>query len=312
VVLTGLAEDAAGAAAVQAGAQDYFVKGQVQGGQLARAIVYAIGRRQTEQAERELLLAEAQAREAQRLERGLTPKPFVRDASVWVASRSRVGRRRALLGGDFFDLVQTESGHVHALVGDVCGQGPDEAALGVSLRAAWRGLTLSGAPAESTLETLQSILEHERALPSLFATLCLITIDPVAETGELVMAGHPRPALIDGTSVRALSEGPGCAAIGIGLSDWTTERVTLPHDWALLLYTDGIIEGRTGPDPRRLGERGLHAALAKCLATDPDWRSHPSELMDTLLDLAEKGTGEPLSDDVVMLLVGATASPPCP
>jgi DNA-binding response OmpR family regulator len=69
VVLTGLADEAAGIAAVQAGAQDYLVKGRLEPGQLGRSIRYAVGRRATEEAERELLLADAQAREVERLER---------------------------------------------------------------------------------------------------------------------------------------------------------------------------------------------------------------------------------------------------
>ncbi len=77
VVLTGLADESAGIAAVQAGAQDYLVKGRLEPGQLGRSIRYAVGRRATEEAERELLLAEAQAREVERLERGLAPSPLI-------------------------------------------------------------------------------------------------------------------------------------------------------------------------------------------------------------------------------------------
>ena len=106
VVLTGLADESAGIAAVQAGAQDYLVKGRLEPGQLGRAIRYAVGRRATEEAERELLLADAQASEVERLERGLAPSPLIADPRVWSASCNRPGRRRALLGGDFFDLVE--------------------------------------------------------------------------------------------------------------------------------------------------------------------------------------------------------------
>ncbi len=178
IVLTGLADEAAGVTAVQAGAQDYLLKGQVDGHQLARSIRYSIGRRQAEEAERELLLAEAQAREVTRLERGLAPKPLLEDPTVWVASRYRAGRSRALLGGDFFDLVQTTDDSLHVLVGDVCGHGPDEAAIGVSLRAAWRALVLAGDRPEVVLRTLQQVFGHERHLPGLFATLCTLEIQP--------------------------------------------------------------------------------------------------------------------------------------
>ena len=47
-VLTGLADEHRGAAAVAAGAQDYLVKGQVDGQLLTRAIRYAIERKRAE------------------------------------------------------------------------------------------------------------------------------------------------------------------------------------------------------------------------------------------------------------------------
>ena len=50
------------------------------------------------------------------------------------------GERMSVVGGDFFDAVLGPSGTVHAIVGDVCGHGPDEAALGALLRVSWRAL----------------------------------------------------------------------------------------------------------------------------------------------------------------------------
>lgn len=50
VVLTGLLDEAIGIKAVKAGAQDYLVKGQVEGSLLIRALRYAIERRQSEEA----------------------------------------------------------------------------------------------------------------------------------------------------------------------------------------------------------------------------------------------------------------------
>ena len=64
VVLTGLDDETVAIQAVQAGAQDYLVKGQVEPGMLARALRYAMERKRLE-AEREGLLAlEHEARTA--------------------------------------------------------------------------------------------------------------------------------------------------------------------------------------------------------------------------------------------------------
>jgi serine phosphatase RsbU (regulator of sigma subunit) len=304
IVLTGLDDEAAGVAAVQAGAQDYLVKGHVGGDQLARSIRYAIGRRQAEAAERELLLAEAQAREVARLERGLAPKPLIEGSPpAWVASCYRAGRSRALLGGDFFDLVQSGES-IHIVVGDVCGHGPDEAAIGVSLRAAWRALVLAGGRLDAVLRTLQRVFEQERHLPGLFATLCTLQIDPADGSASIIRAGHTRPVLIDGTSIRALSSTSGSAGIGMGNGEWASEQVQLPAGWTILMYTDGIVDGRIGPGHERLGEEGLHKLLAEQMALHPDWRDQPHALLDGLIAGAERLNGEALSDDVAMLLVG--------
>jgi serine phosphatase RsbU (regulator of sigma subunit) len=305
IVLTGLDDEAAGVAAVEAGAQDYLVKGNVDGDHLSRSIRYSIGRRQAEDAERELLLAEAQAREVTRLERGLAPRPLIEDSSVWVASCYRAGRRRALLGGDFFDLVQTADDSLDVVVGDVCGHGPDEAAIGVSLRAAWRALVLAGQQPDAVLHTLQHVFEHERHLPGLFATLCTLNIQPASGSASMIRAGHPRPVLIDGTSISGLSEDRGNTGLGMGDGQWLAVQVQLPEGWTILLYTDGIIEGRIGDGPERLGEEGLHRLIAEQIAGHPNWREQPGTLLDALIASAERLNGGALSDDVAMLLIGA-------
>jgi serine phosphatase RsbU (regulator of sigma subunit) len=306
IVLTGLNQAGAGLAAVEAGAQDYLVKGNVDGEQLARSIHYAIGRRRAEDAERELLLAEAQTHEAERLEKGLVPSPLLEDPTLWVTSSYRAGRSRALLGGDFFDLVQSEDGSVHVLVGDVCGRGPDEAAIGVSLRAAWRALALARTEPQQMLLTMQRVLERERHIDGLFATLCALEIDPSHRSVQMVRAGHPRPVLIDGDSVSALSpDGPSGAAIGLERKEW--ERLALPPDWAILLYTDGIVEGRVGRGSERLGEAGLQGLLSGRITQRPQWREQPETLLDELIEDAERLNSEALNDDVAMLLFGARA-----
>lgn len=60
LVLTGLADQKTGAAAVHAGAQDYLFKGQINGSLLVRAILYAIERKKMA-VERDKLVEELQA-----------------------------------------------------------------------------------------------------------------------------------------------------------------------------------------------------------------------------------------------------------
>lgn len=303
VVLLGRDDEATGQAAVRFGAQGYLAKHAMEPGQLARLVRGVVRRQQIEMAEHELFLAQAQAREAVRLERGLSPQPLLRDSSAWVASVYKTGRSRALLGGDFSDVVQLEDGRVRAVVGDVCGHGPDEAAVGVSLRAAWRALAHSGVGMVSAMHTLESIFEHERNLPGLFVTLCTIDIDLAGLSAEVLIAGHPRPVLLSGDAAGVLADGGG-RALGIGEGEWQTQRVELPSEWKILCYTDGLIEGRTGDGTSRLGEAGIRAVIEEQIRLRPGWSSHPRELLNDILDAAEEANRGSLSDDVAMLLLG--------
>ena len=311
IVLTGLDDEAAGERAVQAGAQDYLVKGKVSGALLARAIRYAVGRRHAEDVVAQLRVAEIRAHETARLERGLVPRPIVSSANLWVASRYLPGRRRALIGGDFFDLVEiasdhsrAQSGPMHVVMGDVSGRGPDEAALGAALRIAWRALTLSGAEPGGVLHTLQRMIEAERQDAGTFATLCALEVDPGARTVCQRRAGHPAPLLLADGAVRPLPLDDGGPPIGMfRVAEWPANRFALPEEWALLLYTDGLIEIRDG-EAGRLGEEGLQALIAELIAATPAWRENPSGLLGGIVDEAQRRHGEPFSDDVAVLALG--------
>jgi serine phosphatase RsbU (regulator of sigma subunit) len=305
IVLTGLDDEAAGIAAVDAGAQDYLVKGSVDGDQIARAIRYAIGRRQAESAQQQLRLAEAQAREIARLERGLAPRPLIDDGTVRIASRYHSGRNRALLGGDFFDVAETPEGRLRIVIGDVCGHGPDEAAIGVCLRAAWRALAVAGVDSDGVMLALERVLEHEREIPQLFTTLCTLEIELDQHVADMVLAGHPPPMLIDGASVAALSRPRSDPPIGLGHGHWSPSALELPTAWVLLLYTDGITEARVDGGPERLGIGGLQRLIAEYITSHPDWRLAPDELLAELIARAEDSNGGELTDDVAMLLVGS-------
>jgi serine phosphatase RsbU (regulator of sigma subunit) len=165
-------------------------------------------------------------------------------------------------------------------------------------------LVLAGERPDMVLETLREVFEHERHIEGLFATLCTLEIERGLGRASTICAGHPRPALIDGASVSGLSDGAGGAGLGIGAGAWRSTRVELPKDWTILLYTDGIIEGRVSCGPERLGEAGLHRLIEQRIEARPDWREQPRALLDELIEEAERLNGEALSDDVAMLLLG--------
>ncbi|MGF7238843.1 MAG: PP2C family protein-serine/threonine phosphatase [Frankia sp.] len=298
VVLTGLMDEHRGAEAVAAGAQDYLVKGEIDGRGLLRALRYAIERRAAEEAARALHESTLRAEENARLERGLLPHPLLRDTSLAHVARYRPGRHQALLGGDFYDVVETRDSVVHVLLGDVCGHGPDEAALGASLRIAWRTLVLAGVPEPDRLAFLQEVLVSERTDDELFATVCTLAVAPDRRSISMRLAGHPPPVLLvpDRTALPDDQVGP---AIGVlDQVDLEAVRIDLPPAWTLLLATDGLLEGRDGADGERLGWDGV---LAEIAAIGPDVADQ--DLPDLLIDRVETRNDGPLTDDVAVLML---------
>jgi serine phosphatase RsbU (regulator of sigma subunit) len=306
LVLTGLSDTARGLQAVAAGAQDYLVKGRVDGELLARSIRYAVERQRAEVVQAELRSAHLNAEENARLERGLLPRPIVADPRLSVATGYRPGRARTLLGGDFYDVVETPDGRLQALVGDVCGHDPDAAALGVCLRIAWRTLILGGRADDDLLRTLEQVLVHERLGEDVFATACMVTVAPDRRSAVLRVAGHPLPVLMADGTARELPRPPSRPPLGIGAAGapWPGVPVQLPESWELLLYTDGLIEGRM----REGGSERLGTARLVDLVSDRDAALESGEqLIERLIATARELNGGDLTDDVAVLVLAMAA-----
>ncbi|GHE00033.1 PP2C family protein-serine/threonine phosphatase [Streptomyces alanosinicus] len=305
LALTGSGDAERGAEAVRVGAQDYLFRDELDGRLLSRAIRYAVERKRSDTAERRLAEGRLRAQENRRLERGLLPTPLLEGSSLRFAARYRPGRSRALLGGDFYDAVRTPDGTVHAMIGDVCGHGPDEAALGVELRIAWRALTLAGLCGDELLGTLQQVLEHERSDEEIFATLCTVDIAPDGRHAGLCLAGHPAPLVArPGRPARLLPYDKNGPALGLlPGARWPRMQVELGSEWSLMLYTDGLIEGRIGQSGERLGQDGMvsmiRRQLGEGLRGEHLLRAAVSEVRDL--------NGGELTDDVAVVLLDRTA-----
>jgi serine phosphatase RsbU (regulator of sigma subunit) len=310
VVLTGEANEHLGEQAVRAGAQDYLVKGEVAGPVLHRVIRYAVERRRAEEAQRELHVAEVRAQENARLERGLLPSPLLADPRLSVAARCLAGGRQHLLGGDFYDVVETADGWVHALIGDVCGRGPAEAALGVCLRVAWRALVLAARPADEILATLGQLLEHERQDDTMFATMCMVSVTPDRGTAWVRMAGHLPPLLLTADGVRELDTAIS-PPLGLGpAGHWPGAPGRLDGSWSIVLYTDGLIEGRIGRGSERLGSDALMELIraARRSGTAGTGPAADGQLLDQVIGQVRELNGGDLDDDLAVLALSFTAT----
>lgn len=304
VVLTGLEDKALGTRSVELGAQDYLTKGTVDAEGLSRSIRYAIERKRAGTTRRHLREAELRRAENARLQRGLLPRPLIRRLDLGWATRYAPGGGQSLLGGDFYDAVELDDGTVRLVVGDVCGHGPDEAAVGVAMRVAWRSLVVAGVPPDQLLHRLERVLELERHVDDLFTTVCDVVLLPDLAGAEVRVAGHPAPLRIDETLVGSQPLDERGPPLGMFRdAEWNANEVDLGTDWTWLLYTDGLIEGRDGTSEERLADVGLARLALEALPQASDL----GDLADRLRRDAERANGGELSDDVAMCLLSPAA-----
>jgi serine phosphatase RsbU (regulator of sigma subunit)/CheY-like chemotaxis protein len=303
VVLTGRTDEQFGVFALASGAQDYLVKGRVDPEMLWRTLLYAIERKRAELVTVDLHASQLRAQENARLVRGLLPSPLLlEDPGIDIVAQYRPSTQNALLGGDFYDFVQTPDRTLHVVVGDVAGHGPDEAALGVALRIGWRALTFANLRGNERMSQLDRLLRAESPAKGIFATVLSLAFAPDSRRFTAVRAGHPGMLVHGAGSVRWLEPKAG-PALGLNASDWPLNELELPEGHALVLLTDGLFEGHAGAGNARLGEEGL-LELARSLAALPG-----QEFVSALIDGAEeraKAHGG-LTDDIAVVRVEYTA-----
>jgi serine phosphatase RsbU (regulator of sigma subunit) len=242
VVLTGWGDAEAGIQALARGAQDYLVKGEVDGRTIARSIRFAVERKRSQLTAAALAEAQLRQQEQHRLERALLVEPAVQRRDVRWATRY-IAARSGVVSGDFYDGIELPDGTLRFIIGDVAGHGTDEAALGISLRAGWRSLVLGGLDPSDGLRALEEFLLAERPRGDEFATICDLTIAPDLRTICVRNAGHPPPVLA-GTG--ALVDHSGRSPLGIRMGDGAMPGTAheLGEQWSLVAYTDGLFEVR--------------------------------------------------------------------
>ncbi|MEW9555044.1 PP2C family protein-serine/threonine phosphatase [Nonomuraea sp. NPDC050783] len=211
------------------------------------------------------------------------------------------------LGGDFYDVFPVDAKRWGFFLGDVCGKGPQAAALTSLTRYTLRAAALHDPDPVSALHTLNTVL-HERYAKgdSRYCTAIFGVMEPDPESGHvavhLASGGHPPALVLRAGGGCDFLPTPGGLLVGVLPSPYFAPATTSlgPGD-ALVLYTDGLTEARTGSDHAALfGDEALRDFLAGH-AGEP-----PETLIEALAGLL-KSFGDGLDDDTALLALGVPA-----
>jgi PAS domain S-box-containing protein len=232
---------------------------------------------------------------SQSLQRSLLPPELPLIEGVEVEVIYRAAGEGNEVGGDFYDLFPIRDGAYGFAIGDVCGTGPEAAAVTGLARHALRLLAREGFTGPAVLERLNAAILDEGAR-SRFLTLLYGELWPQEDGSailKVVCAGHPLPLRLrqDGTVEPAAEPQP---LLGV-MEDLELyeQMVTLDPGDVLLCVTDGVTERREGT--RMLGDDGLSDVLTTCTGLTA------GAVAARVLRAVERFAAEPASDDMAIL-----------
>ncbi|NUV51542.1 SpoIIE family protein phosphatase [Streptomyces coelicolor] len=209
------------------------------------------------------------------------------------------------LGGDFYDLFELDDTRTAFFLGDVCGKGPQAAALTSLTRYTLRAAMIQDADPVDDLRILNNaLMARYSGDDPRYCTAVAGVFERAGDTLEVRLAsgGHP-PALVlraDGTAEFLNTRGGMLVGVLTSAQFVEVSTVLRPGD-TLLLYTDGLTEARVGPDRELYGYDALQSFAA---ARAP---AGGRALVDALTGLLSD-FGDGLDDDTALLAIGVPAT----
>lgn len=231
------------------------------------------------------------------LQRSLLPAELPHLEHLRLAASFRPVGSQIVVGGDFYDVFASGAGHMIVL-GDVCGKGPEAAAVAAMARALLRGVGYERSDPVHALELLHRELLGHAA--NRFCTAVLVHLEPAAGgavTALVACAGHPRPVVVRADGHAEELAGGGMLLGAIDPPRVACQRTTLAPGDSLVLYTDGLTDvGRRVGRP----EFDVAGALTAIVASG---EVAASQLVTRLEDAAGVVDVPDPPDDVAILAV---------
>lgn len=238
---------------------------------------------------------DSEAELARGLQAALLPHRLPLHEHVVTVGRYLPGTAGMDVGGDWYDVIETDGGRLALVIGDVQGHGVAAAATMGQLRSAVRAFTLAGSTPEQVMRGTNRLLIGLD--PGQFASSCYVLLDPATGRAHAVRAGHPQPLLRHPDGRTEVLDLPGGVVLGVDAeADYPVTELRIEPGAVLALYTDGLVES-PGTDID-IGVDRLRAALA---AAGPGPLTETADLL-----VGEAGNSTDRPDDIALLLASRT------
>ena len=216
-----------------------------------------------------------------------------------VAGYSFAGINQACrsVSGDYYDFVVRPDGRVYFVVGDVSGKGVTAGLMMAGLQVAFRIFSKSD-PDPATLVTQLNSSLRETLPRSKFVTLFLGRLDTRTGVVEYANAGHTPPLWIRKGNVEEVGDSDLLLGV-VTAAEYVNRRLQLEPGDALVLYTDGVSEARSGETGEEMGLAPLTSALGRLHGTRAD--AIAAAVTDAVF--LHAGDADELDDDATIVVV---------
>ena len=214
----------------------------------------------------------------------------------------RAGAQGQEAGGDFYDVFETSGGRWVAVIGDVCGKGPEAASLTALARYTLRAVGRQATGPSDALRKLNEAILEQRS-DHRFMTAVLVQLDVASPDHGVALSngGHPHPLVVRAQGEVEELAGTGGMLLGIYSDpELVDQRLELLPGDALVLFTDGLTERRDPLDDPAGRIRELLRSSAGASA---------SETAARLGRLAMTDNGKP-DDDVAVVVLRRVGTQP--
>lgn len=259
---------------------------------LARALLYDRERDERDRAERDRRRIQELNKA---LQTSLLPPTLPDIPGVELDARYHPALAGLEVGGDFYDVFDT-GGDWAVVIGDVCGKGPEAAAVTAIARWTIRSVAMDIRQPTQVLRKVNEALMHQD-LDDRFCTIAYARVVPTSQGVRVSVCrgGHPAPLVL---RAKGGIETFGAAGSLIGILPdvrlWE-ETTQLHTDDALVFYTDGVTEARQGRE--QFGEERLRKTLDGCRGQSA------AKIADAIESAVLEFAGPEPSDDIAILVL---------
>jgi serine phosphatase RsbU (regulator of sigma subunit)/anti-sigma regulatory factor (Ser/Thr protein kinase) len=248
-------------------------------------------------------LYQERTRTAQTLQRALLPPHLPEREGLLLAAGYRAAGEGNEVGGDFYDVFEQSDGSFAVVVGDVCGKGPQAAAVTALARYTLRAHAVAALRPSYLLARLNDALLRQRAPGFVTVALARVELLPGGRARlEVATAGHPAPIVARAAGGAAPLGEPGTPLGILTDPELTDVRTELEPGDLVAFYTDGVTEAAA---PRLLLDEADVVGIVGAEA-----RSGPGAVVEALERTAvELAAGAPRDDIACLALMLAPPGP---